>query len=432
MHTNAHYHDWDMRYIWHPCSQMYDHAQLPLVPIKRAQGIYLYDFEDKAYIDAISSWWVNLLGHNHPYISQQLKHQIDTLEHVLLAGFTHPQIIRLSERLCALSGFDKCFYADNGSSCIEVALKMSFHSHLLAGHKRPKFLSLSNSYHGETLGALSISHVGLYKDTYTPLFLENLSTPVPQGDEDIPNALAQLEQILDKHSLEISAFILEPLIQCAGGMHFYSAEYVRQAVRLCQEHGVHVIFDEIAVGFGRTGTLFAYEQCGVMPDFLCLSKGISGGYLPLAVVLTSNRIYDQFYAPYSENKNFLHSHSYTGNALACACANATLDVLEQNQVLEHNRMLSAHMQACLQEFLGDVKGVANLRALGMIFAFELVGYAGSQRVSLCVFEKALCKGVLLRPLHNTIYCMPPYCIDEAQIRHIAYTFKEIVVELTQS
>ncbi|WP_120952438.1 adenosylmethionine--8-amino-7-oxononanoate transaminase [Helicobacter sp. L8] len=426
---NARYHDLDMHYIWHPCSQMHDHEQLPLVPIARAQGIYLYDFENNAYIDAISSWWVNLLGHNHPYITQQLKAQADTLEHVLLAGFTHPQIIRLSERLCQLSTFEKCFYADNGSSCIEVALKMSYHSHLLQGAHKPKFLSLSNSYHGETLGALSISNVGLYKDTYKPLFLEHLSTPVPKSDAHIFLALRALEAQLDTHHKTLSAFILEPLIQCAGGMHFYSPEYVRQASQMCQERGVHVIFDEIAVGFGRTGTLFAYQQCGVKPDFLCLSKGISGGYLPLSVVLTSNRIYKQFYAPYAQNKNFLHSHSYTGNALACACANATLDVLEQENVLEHNRILSAHMQACLQESLGGLKGVANLRALGMVFAFELEGYRGSTRASLAIFAKAMQKGVLLRPLGNTIYCMPPYCINETQIQYIARVLREIVLEL---
>ncbi|WP_104578180.1 adenosylmethionine--8-amino-7-oxononanoate transaminase [Helicobacter felis] len=432
MQNNITWHARSLEYIWHPCSQMHDYQELPLLPIARANGLYLYDFEGHAYLDGISSWWVNLFGHNHPYINRQLKTQIDTLEHVLLAGCTHPQIVRLSQRLCALSGFDKCFYADNGSSCIEVALKMSYHAHLLQGQHRSKILSLTNAYHGETLGALSISDLGLYKETYKPLFVEHLHTPVPKDDSDIPNAIAKLKAILKQHAPKISAFVLEPLIQCAGGMHFYSPEFVKQAVHLCQEHKIHIILDEIAVGFGRTGSMFAFEQCGIKGDFLCLSKGISGGYLPLAVVLTNNIIYDQFYAPYNQNKNFLHSHSYTGNALACACANATLDLFEQENTIERNHTLSSKISQALQDNLRDLACVANLRSRGMIFAFELEGYVGAKRVSLAVFEKALQKGLLLRPLNNTIYFMPGYIITSEQITHSARMLKEVVLELTQT
>ncbi|WP_104706455.1 adenosylmethionine--8-amino-7-oxononanoate transaminase [Helicobacter bizzozeronii] len=428
--SNAKWNALDLKYIWHPCSQMHDHESLPLVPIKRAEGVYLYDFDGRAYIDGISSWWVNLLGHNHPYINQKLQEQLENLEHVLLAGFTHPQIIRLSERLCVLSGFEKCFYADNGSACIEVALKMSYHAHLLEGRHRPKFLSLENSYHGETLGALSVGGVGLYKDTYKGLFCQQLQTPVPQNDADVAHALQALEKILDKEHPNISALILEPLVQCAGQMHFYSADFVRQASQMCQALGVHVIFDEIAVGFGRTGTLFAYQQCQTKPDFLCLSKGITGGYLPLAVVLTKNEIYHKFYAPYTENKSFLHSHSYTGNALACACANATLDLLEQEQILEKNKTLSLYIQACMQDHLGGLKGVTNLRAQGMIFAFELEGYCPSKRLSLAIFEKALQKGLLVRPLNNTIYLMPPYVITPEQALMAVQAIQSLILELT--
>ncbi|CCF80505.1 Adenosylmethionine-8-amino-7-oxononanoate aminotransferase [Helicobacter bizzozeronii CCUG 35545] len=428
--SNAKWNALDLKYIWHPCSQMHDHESLPLVPIKRAEGVYLYDFDGRAYIDGISSWWVNLLGHNHPYINQKLQEQLENLEHVLLAGFTHPQIIRLSERLCVLSGFEKCFYADNGSACIEIALKMSYHAHLLEGQHRPKFLSLENSYHGETLGALSVGGVGLYKDTYKGLFCQQLQTPVPQNEEDIPRALKALEKILDKEHQNTSAFILEPLVQCAGQMHFYSADFVCQASQMCQEKGIHVIFDEIAVGFGRTGTLFAYQQCQTQPDFLCLSKGITGGYLPLAVVLIKNEIYHQFYAPYTENKSFLHSHSYTGNALACACANATLDLLEQEQIVEKNKTLSLYIQACMQDHLGGLKGVTNLRAQGMIFAFELEGYCPSKRLSLAIFEKALQKGLLVRPLNNTIYLMPPYVITPEQALMAVQAIQSLILELT--
>ncbi|CRF40853.1 adenosylmethionine--8-amino-7-oxononanoate transaminase [Helicobacter ailurogastricus] len=427
--TNDGWHALDVKHIWHPCSQMHDYIDLPLLPIKSAKGVYLYDFEGNRYIDAISSWWVNLFGHNHPYINQKLKEQIDTLEHVLLAGLTHPQAINLAARLCALSGFEKCFFADNGSACVEVALKMSYHSHLLEGKQKPKFLSLENGYHGETLGALSVGAVGLYKDTYKELFCQHLQTPVPKNEADVPRALQALQVLLQKEHKNISAFILEPLIQCAGNMHFYSADFVKQATKMCQALGVHVIFDEIAVGFGRTGSLFAFEQCQVKPDFLCLSKGITGGYLPLAVVLTTNSIYEQFYAPYEQNKSFLHSHSYTGNALACACANATLDLFEQG-VVEKNKKLSADISAHLQERLGSLKGVKNLRACGMVFAFELTGYKGTKRLSLAVFQKGLELGILLRPLADTIYFMPAYTITPQEVLESVGAMAQVVRALT--
>ncbi|WP_163563795.1 adenosylmethionine--8-amino-7-oxononanoate transaminase [Helicobacter suis] len=432
IYNNAYWNALDLACIWHPCSQMHDYKDLPLLPIQRAEGVYLYDFENKCYLDGISSWWVNLFGHNHPYINAKLKEQIESFAHVLLAGLTHPPIITLSKRLCTLSGFDKCFYTDNGSSCVEVALKMSYHSHLLKGEIREIFLSLQNSYHGETLGALSVGGVGLYKDTYSPLFCTHLQTPVPKNTEDIPKALQALERILDQHHTRISAFILEPLIQCAGCMHFYSADYVKKATRMCQERGIHVIFDEIAVGFGRTGSMFAFEQCGVKPDFLCLSKGISGGYLPLAVLLTTDSIYHQFYAPYANNQNFLHSHSYTGNALACACANATLDLFEQGGVVVKNQKLSLAIQAIMQEYLAGLKGVVNLRACGMVFAFELEGYTRDLRLSLAIFQRALQKGLLLRPLNNTIYFMPAYIITQEQVQKAMQTIREVVLELIQT
>ncbi|CRF48427.1 Adenosylmethionine-8-amino-7-oxononanoate aminotransferase [Helicobacter heilmannii] len=429
MPNNAYWHILDVQHVWHPCSQMHDYENLPLLPIKSARGVHLYDFEGRHYIDGISSWWVNLFGHNHPYINQKLKEQVEQLEHVLLAGLTHPQAINLAARLCALSGFDKCFFADNGSAGVEVALKMSYHSRLLEGKQKPKFLSLENGYHGETLGALSVGGVGLYKDTYKGIFCAQLQTPVPKDEADIARALHALEQILDRESHNLSAFILEPLIQCAGNMHFYSADFVKQATQMCQERGVLVIFDEIAVGFGRTGTLFAYQQCGVKPDFLCLSKGITGGYLPLAVVLTSDHIYHKFYAPYEQDKSFLHSHSYTGNALACACANATLDLFEQG-VVEQNKALSNFIYACMQEQLAGLRGVKNLRKCGMVFAFELEGYQGSQRLSLAVFQKGLELGLLLRPLANTIYFMPAYIISQQEVLESVEAMAGVVRALT--
>ncbi|PAF48559.1 adenosylmethionine--8-amino-7-oxononanoate transaminase [Helicobacter sp. 12S02634-8] len=420
----------DKKNIWHPCTQMKDHEKLPIVPIKRGKGVYLYDFDGREYIDCVSSWWVNLFGHSNDYINAKLKEQIDVLEHVIFAGFTHEGIVRLSERLIKLlpEGLDKCFYADNGSSCVEVALKMSHHAHLLDGQNRPKFLSLSNAYHGETIGALSVGAVGLYKSTYEGILIECLQTPVPKDIQDIPLALSALEEILDKEGQNIAAFILEPLIQCAGNMHMYAPEYITKACKMCRERGIYIIFDEIAVGFGRSGSLFALEQCGLTPDFLCLSKGLSGGYMPLSVVVTSDGIYEKFYAPYEEQKAFLHSHSYTGNALACACANAVLDIFEQENVIEKNKILS-DMIAKEMQGLGEFAFVKNIRHQGMVFALDMVGFQAGRRVGLEVFERGLENGLLLRPLGNTIYFMPPYVITQEQVRYVFDILKTIFKQI---
>ncbi|WDL73152.1 adenosylmethionine--8-amino-7-oxononanoate transaminase [Helicobacter winghamensis] len=416
----------DLSCIWHPCTQMHDHENnIPLIPIKRAIGAYLYDFNNKAYLDCISSWWVNLFGHCNPYINAKLKEQLESLEHIIFAGFTHKPIIDLSKRLLGLldSNFGKCFYADNGSSAIEVALKMAFHASAIKGNKKNKFLCLENAYHGETIGALSVGDVGIYTDVYAPILLETLKIKAPVG-ENIDASLEALKILLSTQKDSIIAFVLEPLIQCAGNMNMYSPRFVQEATKLCKEAGVYVIFDEIAVGFGRTGSLFAYEQCGVVPDFLCLSKGITGGYLPLSVVVTSDEIYQLFYAPFSENKAFLHSHSYTGNALACACANAVLDIFERDNVLTKNKELSAFIWERMRA-LRKFSCVGNLRHQGMVFAFDLIGFKG-ERKGLEVFNKGLEKGLLLRPLGNTIYLMPPYILTQDEATYILDSICEIL------
>ncbi|MBZ7960957.1 adenosylmethionine--8-amino-7-oxononanoate transaminase [Campylobacter molothri] len=414
----------DLKHIWHPCTQMKDHENVPLIPIKKAKGVWLYDFNDKRYLDCISSWWVNLFGHCNEKIANAIKKQVDELEHVILAGFTHEPIIKLSTKLCEKAGrdFNKCFYADNGSSAVEIALKMSFHYHLNQGFKKNKFLSLSNSYHGETLGALSIGDVALYKNTYNPLLLKCLNTPVPKS-KNYEEELFILKEILEKHSSEICAFILEPLVQCAGNMHMYEAGFIDEAIKLCHEFNVQVIFDEIAVGFGRTGTLFALHQCKQTPDFICLSKGITGGFMPLSVVLTKDEIYQAFYAPYKEYKAFLHSHSYTGNTLACAAANAVLDIFENENILEKNKILSTFIE---QEFsrLKKFDFLGNFRICGMISAFDILN-AKYERAGLEVFKRALKKDLLLRPLGNTIYFMPPYVITKEQISYVVDSLEQI-------
>lgn len=304
-----------LKSVWHPCTQMKDHeGTLPLVPIKRGEGVWLEDFESNRYIDAVSSWWVNLFGHANPRINAAIQEQIGQLEHVILAGFTHEPVVSLSERLIEVTpeGLNKCFYADNGSSAIEAALKMSFHYWKNQGKPGKKnFVNLSNSYHGETLGALALGDVALYKDTYQPLLMEVMTAPSPDafnkepGETDEEYALRQFEAmdalLAEKHD-EICAVVVEPLIQCAGGMRMHHPIYHTKLREACDKYGVHLIADEIAVGFGRTGTLFACEQSGITPDFMCLSKGLTAGYLPLSVVLTTDTVYNAFYDDYETLK----------------------------------------------------------------------------------------------------------------------------------
>lgn len=411
----------DLKVLWHPCTQMKDHETLPMTPIAKGEGVYLEDFEGNRYIDAISSWWVNLFGHANPYINQKIKEQLETLEHVILAGFTHEGVVRLSERLVELSpeGLTRCFYADNGSSAIEVALKMSYHFHRNRGEERPLFVSLSESYHGETLGALAVGDVALYKETYEPLLIRSIQTQAPR-DQSIEAALEAAEafaSLLHERGTEISALIVEPLVQCAGGMKMYHPRFLTEAKRLCEEHGIHFIADEIAVGFGRTGTLFACEQAGITPDFMALSKGLTGGYLPLSVVLTTDNVYGEFYCDYDPLRSFLHSHSYTGNALACAAANATLDIFQTEDVIEKNRRLIELMAKELKR-LERFKQVREVRQCGMIAAIELEGFDPKERVGLKIHQFCLDRGVLIRPLGSVIYVMAPYVITESEMMRV--------------
>ncbi|MEA1917706.1 MAG: adenosylmethionine--8-amino-7-oxononanoate transaminase [Campylobacterota bacterium] len=408
----------DLEVIWHPCTQMKDHEFLPLTPIANANGIYLNDFEGNSYIDAISSWWVNIFGHTNEYINEKIKEQLETLEHVILAGFTHQSIVTLSQRLVKITpdGLQKCFYADNGSSAVEVALKMSYHAHKNQGREKSLFVSLKNSYHGETIGALSVGDVELYKETYEPLLIRSVQTPVPkdQSIEAAKEAAKGLEELFIEKNEEISALILEPLVQGAGGMHMYHPHYLELARDLCTKYNIHLIADEVLVGFGRTGYMFACESANISPDFLVLSKGLTGGYLPLSVVLTTDEIYNVFYCDYGLNKAFLHSHSYTGNALACSAANATLDIFENEKTIEKNRVLIEYMNEKLQKF-SSLENVKSIRQTGMIAAVELQNFDPKDRVGLKIHQYGLKNGVLIRPLGNIVYFMPPYIITCSEI-----------------
>ncbi len=422
----------DLAHIWHPCTQMKDHETLPLIPVHRGEGVYLYDFDDKSYIDAISSWWVNIFGHANRHISNRVKEQLDTLEHVLLAGFTHKPAVDLAKKLVEITPKDleKVFFADNGSSAVEVALKMSFHYHKNRGENRSLFLSLSNAYHGETIGALSVGDVELYKETYAPLLISCIQTPVPKDQtiESAEEAILALESLLEMRGSEISAFIIEPLVQGAGGMHMYHPLYITKAKKVCEGYGIHLIADEIMTGFGRTGTLFGCEQAQVTPDFMTLSKGLTGGYLPLAVVMTTNEIYSAFYCDYSEQKAFLHSHSYTGNPLACSSALATLELFEATDVIGENRKKSEYILKKLNKFK-KLKNVKEIRQTGMISAIELQGYKGEERIGLKVYQYGLDNGVLLRPLGHIVYFMPPYIITYEEIDKMIDTAYEAIIGL---
>jgi adenosylmethionine-8-amino-7-oxononanoate aminotransferase len=432
----------DLAHVWHPCTQMKDHEHLPMIPIRRGKGVWLEDFAGKRYIDAVSSGWVNLFGHSHTRINAAVTEQLERLEHVIFAGFTHEPAIQLAEALVKITprGLNRCFFADNGSAAIEVAIKMSYQYWRNRGRgDKKRFITLSNSYHGETLGALAVGNVELYKEIYQPLLMETITVPSPDCFEREPGeSWAQhsarkfeaMQAALARHAHEVAAVIVEPLVQCAGTMRMYDAVYLELLRAACDQHDVLLIADEIAVGFGRTGTMFACEQANIRPDFLCLSKGLTGGYLPLSVVLTTDPIYDAFYDDYVKLNAFLHSHSYTGNPLACAAALATLRIFAEDPVIARNRRLAAHMGRRAREFESHAH-VAEVRQHGMILAIEMVRdkanrtpYDWRERRGLRVYRHALENGVLLRPVGNVVYFMPPYVITQEEIDRLIEVARE--------
>ncbi len=413
--------------VWHPCTQMKQHERdLPLVPAVRGEGLWLYDADGRRYLDGISSWWVNLFGHCNPRINAALADQLDKLEHVILAGFTHEPVVQLSERLSALTGnaLGHCFYASDGASATEIALKMSFHYWQNTGRaQKREFVALAGGYHGETVGALAVTDVAIFRDAYAPLIRAAHVVPSPDARQAAPGetaadvarrAAAALEAFLAANHERIAALIVEPLVQGAAGMAMHDPEYLRLARALCDRYEVHLICDEIAVGCGRTGTFFAHEQAGIKPDFLCLSKGISGGYLPLSVVLTTDRVYAAFYDD-ATAKGFLHSHSYTGNALACRAALATLDLFAEDDVLAKNRARGDKLEALLAP-LADHEKVRHFRRRGMILAFDVEADAGFGRR---FYRAALDRELLLRPMGNTVYFMPPYILTDDDAAFLA-------------
>ncbi|MCQ4762884.1 adenosylmethionine--8-amino-7-oxononanoate transaminase [Cloacibacillus evryensis] len=420
----------DLKHIWHPCSQMKDYEELPPIAIKEGRGVYLYGYDGKEYIDIVSSWWCNLLGHCHPVINAAVKEQLDRLEHVIFANFTHEPAVRLCEELAEIvpRGLSKFNFSDNGSASVECALKMSFQYQHQCGHpERTRFLCLTDGYHGETIGALSVGTMDLYAKIYRPMLMDTVRVEAPdcyrckyglERDSCGCECFAAAEETFARHARECCAMIVEPLLQGSAGMRIYPPLYLKKLRALCDGYGVLLIADEIATGFGRTGKMFAFDHAGVSPDIMCVSKGLTGGYLPMAITVATDEIYDAFYADYGEGRAFMHSHTYSGNPLGCAAALAVQKVLREDKILEKAAAVADILNAALRERLGGHPNVGEIRRIGLVNAVELVRdrrtkepFPASERTGYKIYKRALDFGLLLRPLGDVIYFNPPLTID---------------------
>ena len=439
--------DKDLKYIWHPCSQMKDYEKFPPIVIEKGKGVYLKDVNGKTYLDAVSSWWVNLFGHSNQRINDALYNQANTLEHVIFANFTHKPAIELCERIISISPnrLEKVFFGDNGSSAIEIALKLSFQYHQQIGKgKKTKFVNISDAYHGETIGALSVGDMDLYSKIYKPILIDSIKVEGPdcfrcKFNKDRKTCDAECfifmeDKIKEIHD-EVSAIIIEPIVQCAAGMKIYSPKYLIKLREICDKYDINLIADEIAVGFGRTGKMFASEHANISPDIMCLSKGLTAGYMPLSLVLMSDKMYYAFYDDYNKMKAFLHSHSYSGNPLGCSVALETLKIFEDENIIEKNKIKSDYLRKKVQSVLSSIPNLGEYRQIGMIGAIELVKdkitkepFESEKRVGYNIYKKALEKGVLLRALGNIIYFMPPYVITEEEIDFMVEVARDSIIE----
>ena len=435
----------DARYIWHPAMQMKDNEVFPPVVIGRGEGSYLYDTDGKAYLDIISSWWCNLLGHANPEINAALKEQIDTLEHVIFTNFSHKPAIELSHELAKLlpSGLTKFTYHDNGSSAVEAAMKMAFQYQNQTGHpEKTRFMCLPESYHGETVGALSVGSMDMYAKLFHPMLMQNIHFEgldcyrCPYGkcrDTCDVECFEHAEAAFRAHGTETAALLVEPILQGAAGMRIYPAEYLRRLRALCDEYGVLLIDDEIAAGFGRTGKLFAIEHAGISPDILCSSKGLTAGYMPMSLTVTTDAVYEAFYDDYGTHKAFVHSHTYAGNPMGCAIALAVLKIMKRDHILERVRENGKYLTALLQNALGNHKNVGEIRHIGLIHAIELVedpktkkAFDPARRNGWHIFRKAMDLGLVLRPMGDVIYFNPPLNIEKEDLEKAVDMCKEAV------
>lgn len=423
----------DLAHIWHPCSQMKDYEDLPPIVVKKGEGIYLYDMGGKEYIDIVSSWWCNLLGHCNPTINEAIKRQLDTLEHVIFANFSHEGAIKLCEELCDIipAGLNRFNFSDNGSAAVECALKMAFQYQYQVGKpEKKRFMCLSEGYHGETIGALSVGSMDLYAKIYQPMLMDTIRITAPDcyrcpyGKTRCTcecECFVHAEKSFERYGAQTAAIIVEPLLQGSAGMRIYPPLYLKKLRELCDEYDVLLIADEIATGFGRTGKLFACDHAGISPDIMCLSKGLTGGYMPMAITITTDEIYNAFYAEYNEGKAFMHSHTYSGNPLGCAAALAVQDILKHQPILLNAETTASDLHKELTKTFANHPNVGEIRSLGLINAIELVkdkhtkqGYDSKSRVGYQIYRKALEGGLILRPLGNVLYFNPPLIITPEQ------------------
>lgn len=424
----------DLRYIWHPCSQMKDYETLPPMVIDHGQGVWLYDIHGKRYLDIVSSWWANLLGHCNPDINAAIRDQLDRLEHVIFANFTHRPAIELAEQLAEITPpkIRKFHFNDNGSSAVECALKMCFQYYLQSGKPQKKrFMCLTEGYHGETIGALSVGSMDLYAKMYQPMMMDNIHVEAPDcyrcpygktRETCSCECFAAAENAFREHAEEAAAMIVEPLLQGSAGMRIYPPLYLKKLRMLCDRYDVRLICDEIATGFGRTGTMFACDQADISPDILCLSKGLTGGYLPMSITCVTEKIYDAFYADYSEGKAFLHSHTYAGNPLGCAAALAVQKVLREQHILQKAGQTASWLTPEMDRVFGRHPNVGEIRHIGLIHAIELVRdpetkapLDPARRTGYAIYKKALEYGLILRPLGDVLYFNPPLNITREEL-----------------
>lgn len=438
----------DLKYIWHPCSQMKDYEELPPIVVDHAQGINLYDVDGNCYKDVVSSWWCNLLGHCNPRINQAIKNQLDKLEHVIFANFTHKTAITLCQKLVEVlpKGLCKFNFADNGSASIEMAMKMSFQYHQQVGNTQKKrFMALTDAYHGETIGALSVGACDLYTEIYKPILIDVTRVQAPdcfrcpcgkKRGECNCECFKFAEETFEKYGDETCAILVEPLLQGSAGMKIYPPIFLTKLRELCDKYNVHLIADEIATGYGRTGKMFAFDWAGVSPDIMCLSKGLTGGYMPMSICVTTQEIYDAFYADYLTGKAFMHSHTYAGNPLGCSAAIEVLNILKDEKIIENANRRAVYFNNIINEKFLYHKNVGEIRHVGLVNAIELVKDKGAKepfdsklRLGYEIYKKALKKGVLLRPLGDVIYFNPPLIIEEADMDFVTDVALECMKEV---
>ena len=428
----------DKKVLWHPFTSMKEWTEGAPLVVARAEGNYLIDDGGKRYFDGVSSLWVTVHGHGHPRIVDAIQRQAAELDHSTLLGLAHPRAIELAERLVAIvpPGLTRVFYSDSGSTAVEIALKQAFQYWAHRGRpEKRRFLHLEEAYHGDTLGAVGVGGIQLFHRIFGPLIVQGVAVPSPapgpaeSNEQALERALRRLDQVLAEQGDELAAFVIEPLVQGAAGMLVHAPGYLAAAAERCRRAGVLLIADEVATGFGRTGTMFACEQEGVRPDLMCVAKGLTGGTLPLAATLATEEVFEAFLAPRLEGKTFFHGHTYTGNPIACAAALATLDIFQEEATLTHVGKVSRWMAEEL-EGLGSLRQVSATRQKGVMAGIELGGFAPEQFMGSRVSEQARAHGVILRPLGDVIVWMPPLSTSEHEIRLLGTATRRAIEECT--